>query len=135
MARSGVPIYHNPRCGKSRATLALLRERGIEPVVVEYLRAPPDAKTLAKLLDTLQKSPRDLMRTHEPAYKDLGLDDPSLSRAALIAAVPANPILIERPIVVAGGRAVLGCPPEAVLEVLWRGLTGRIYFSLTNFAA
>ena len=113
-----VTIYHNPRCSKSRQTLALLRERGIEPEVVEYLKTPPDAARLGALLDMLGLAPRDLMRRKEAPYKDLGLDDPTLGRDALIAAMVSNPILIERPIVVAGPKATLGRPPEAVLEIL-----------------
>ncbi len=113
-----VTIYHNPRCSKSRQTLALLNERGLEVDVVEYLKTPPDAATLAGLLDGLGLEPRDLMRKTEAAYKELGLDDPALDRAALIAAMARNPVLIERPIVVAGRRMALGRPPKAVLEIL-----------------
>jgi len=113
-----VTIYHNPRCSKSRQTLALLNERGLDVEIVEYLKTPPDVATLGKLLDGLGLEPRDLMRKKEAPYKDLGLDDPGLDRAALIAAMAENPILIERPIVVAGGRVALGRPPEAVLEIL-----------------
>ena len=102
-----VTNYHNPRCSKSRRTLALLRERGVEPHIVEYLAAPPDAATLDAL-----------MRRQEAPYRALGLDDPKLDRAALIRAMVEHPILIERPIVVAGQRARLGRPPEAVLEIL-----------------
>lgn len=117
-----VAIYHNPRCGKSRATLELLRSRGIEPEVIEYLATPPDAKRLKHLLKLLGLAPRDLMRKGEPAYKEKGLADPGLGDAALIAAMAASPILIERPIVVVkdakGERAALGRPPENVLEIL-----------------
>ncbi len=113
-----VTIYHNPRCSKSRQTLALLNERGLEVDIVEYLKSPPDAPTLAGLLDGLGLEPRDLMRKTEAAYRELGLDDPALDRAALIAAMARNPVLIERPIVVAGRRMALGRPPEAVLEIL-----------------
>ncbi|SMF39322.1 arsenate reductase [Tistlia consotensis] len=113
-----VTIYHNPRCTKSRETLALLRERGIEPSVVEYLRTPPDAATLERLLGQLGLEPRQLMRRKEAPYKELGLDDPARSRAELIAAMVANPVLIERPIVVKDGKAALGRPPEAVLAIL-----------------
>lgn len=114
-----VTIYHNPRCGKSRQTLALLRDRGIEPDVVEYLKTPPDAATLRRLLDSLGLDARGLMRRKEAAYKENGLDDMALEDDALIAAMVANPILIERPIVVtADGRAALGRPPEAVLGIL-----------------
>jgi arsenate reductase (glutaredoxin) len=113
-----VTIYHNPRCSKSRQTLALLQERGIEPEVVEYLNDTPDAGTLDGLLQKLRLEPRDLMRRKEAPYKELGLDDPGLSREALIAAMVEHPILIERPIVVKGAKAALGRPPEKVLEIL-----------------
>ena len=113
-----VTIYHNPRCSKSRQTLALLNERGLEVDIVEYLKTPPDVATLAGLLDGLGLEPRDLMRKTEAAYRELGLDDPALDRAALIAAMVESPVLIERPIVVAGARVALGRPPEAVLEIL-----------------
>lgn len=113
-----VTIYHNPRCSKSRQTLSLLTERGIEPTVVAYLETPPDAATLGEILDQLGLEPRDLMRKKEAPYKDLGLADPTLSRAALIEAMVANPILIERPIVRANGKTALGRPPETVLDIL-----------------
>ena len=113
-----VTIYHNPRCSKSRQTLALLEERGVEVDIVEYLKSPPDVATLARLLDGLGLEPRELMRKMEAAYKEHRLDDPSLDRAALIAAMVENPVLIERPIVVAGARVALGRPPEAILEIL-----------------
>ncbi len=113
-----VTIYHNPRCSKSRQTLALLQDKGIEPKVVEYLSETPDAKTLDTLLKKLKMEPRDLMRRKEAPYRDLGLDDPKLTRDELIAAMVTNPILIERPIVVNGGKVALGRPPEAVLEIL-----------------
>ncbi|MBB4284890.1 arsenate reductase (glutaredoxin) [Roseospira goensis] len=111
-----VAIYHNPRCGKSRATLSLLREHGVAPTVIEYLKTPPDAATLRVLLHRLGMTPRDLMRTKES--RAVGLDDPALDDDALIAGMVAHPIVIERPIVVAGDRARLGRPPEAVLEIL-----------------
>ncbi len=113
-----VTIYHNPRCSKSRQTLALIQDRGIEPQVVEYLKDTPDAATLDRLLKVLQMEPRALMRRKEAAFKELNLGDPSLSREALIAAMVANPILIERPIVTKDGKAALGRPPEAVLDIL-----------------
>lgn len=113
-----ITIYHNPRCSKSRQTLTLLQDKGLEPEVVEYLKTPPSAEQLDAVLKQLRLEPRQLMRRKEAPYKDLGLDDPGLDRAALIAAMVANPILIERPIVVTGGKAALGRPPEAVLEIL-----------------
>lgn len=110
-------IYHNPRCTKSRETLALLQSQGITPQVVEYLATPPDAATLERLLQLLQLEPRQLMRRKEAEYAELGLDNPALSRAHLIAAMVQHPRLIERPIVVAGDKAVLGRPPENVLAL------------------
>ncbi|KZE34066.1 arsenate reductase (glutaredoxin) [Crenobacter luteus] len=112
-----VTIYHNPRCSKSRETLALLTARGLAPTVIDYLETPPDAATLKTLLGLLGLSPRELMRKKEAEYAELGLADASLPDDALIAAMVAHPRLIERPIVVAGERAVLGRPPEAVLAL------------------
>ena len=114
----GTVIYHNPRCSKSRQTLELLNERGVEAQVVEYLQKPPDAPTLRGILDMLGIEPRELMRSDEPEYRDLNLDDASLSREQLIAAMVAHPRLIQRPIVVRDGRAALGRPPEQVLGIL-----------------
>ena len=115
---SDVVIYHNPRCGKSRQTLALIQGLGVRPKVVEYLETPPSADQLKTFLKALGMKPRDLMRTKEPEYKDQGLDDPGLSDDALIAAMVATPKLIERPIVTNGARVALGRPPENVLEIL-----------------
>lgn len=114
-------IYHNPRCSKSRAALALLEERGESPRVIDYLKTPPTAKELNAILKALGKGPRDLIRKGEAPYKELGLDDPALSDAALVEAMVENPVLIERPIVVKGAKAALGRPPEAVLAVLEQG--------------
>ena len=111
-----VTIYHNPRCGKSRDTLALLEKRGIQPRIVEYLKTPPDAATLKKLLKQLGLTPRQLLRKKEAA--EAGLDDPKLSDDQLIKGMVANPIVIERPIVVNGDKAALGRPPESVLKIL-----------------
>jgi arsenate reductase (glutaredoxin) len=111
-----VTIYHNPRCGKSRATLALLEERGIEPRVVEYLKTPPDKAELKRLLKMLGMTPQALLRPKEA--KEAGLDRPGLSDEAIIAGMVEHPIVIERPIVVSGGRAAIGRPPEAVLKIL-----------------
>ena len=113
-----VTIYHNPRCSKSRETLALIEAKGVKPVIVEYLKTPPSATELKGLLAKLGMKPRALMRTKEPQYTALGLDDPKLSDDALIAALVKNPVLIERPIVVNGGKAALGRPPEAVRKIL-----------------
>ncbi|MBT2969784.1 MAG: arsenate reductase (glutaredoxin) [gamma proteobacterium symbiont of Ctena orbiculata] len=113
-----VEIYHNPRCSKSRQTLQLLQDKGIEADVVEYLKTPPDRATLERILDMLGLEPRELMRKKEKEYKALQLDDPQLSREQLIEAMIANPKLIERPIVIQNGRAAIGRPPEKVLEIL-----------------
>jgi len=114
-----ITIYHNPRCSKSRQALALLRDQGVEPQIVEYLKAPPDSATLEHLLDMLGLQPRDLMRKKEKEYKENDLANPELSREKLIAAMVAHPKLIERPIVVKDGKtAALGRPPESVLEIL-----------------
>lgn len=113
---SEVTIYHNPRCSKSRQTLALLEERGIEPRVVLYLEHPPNSDELRTLLDQLDIGPRDLARTKESIYTELGLA--GASDDDLIAAMTTHPILIERPIVQAHGKAALGRPPEAVISIL-----------------
>ncbi len=113
-----VRILHNPRCSKSRATLALLSERGIEPEIIAYLEHPPSAQELTQILRLLDLSPRALMRKGEPEYRALGLADDSLSDSALIDAMVSHPKLIERPIVLANGKAALGRPPEAILEIL-----------------
>lgn len=113
-----VTIYHNPRCSKSRSTLQLLGDQNIEANVIEYLKTPPDAKTLDDLLSKLGMQPRDLMRKHEAEYKENNLDDESLSRDALIQAMIDYPKLIERPIVVTNNKVAIGRPPENVLDIL-----------------
>ncbi|MGE0733427.1 MAG: arsenate reductase (glutaredoxin) [Alphaproteobacteria bacterium] len=113
-----VTIYHNPRCGKSRAALELIRGRKIEPTIVEYLKSPPNSAELAAILKKLGIGARDLMRTKEAEYKARKLDNPKLTEKQLIDAMVGNPILIERPIVLSGGKAALGRPPENVLKIL-----------------
>ncbi len=113
-----VTIYHNPRCSKSRQTLQLLQQQGITPEIIEYLKTPPGVQELDDILQKLDMEPRKLMRKTEATYKANGLDDVSLDRQALITAMVDHPILIERPIVVANGKAALGRPPEAVLAIL-----------------
>ncbi|HEX6980608.1 MAG TPA: arsenate reductase (glutaredoxin) [Alphaproteobacteria bacterium] len=113
-----VVIYHNPRCSKSRSALELIKAKGIEPKIVEYLKTPPSAAELEDILRKLGLKPRDLMRKKEAPYAALGLDDPKLSDEALIRAMVENPVLIERPVVVNGDKAALGRPPEAVLDIL-----------------
>ncbi|MDX8412043.1 MAG: arsenate reductase (glutaredoxin) [Mariprofundaceae bacterium] len=110
-------IYHNPRCSKSRQTLALLQQRGIEPVIIEYLKTPPNTAELADILAKLGREPLELMRQGEAEFK-AHVKDKGLSRGALIASMVEHPILIERPIVLHGDKAALGRPPESVLEVL-----------------
>jgi arsenate reductase len=113
-----IRILHNPRCSKSRATLALLHERGITPEVTLYLETPPGEDELRAILNKLGRSPRELMRKGEAEYKEQGLADESLSDDDLICAMAATPKLIERPIVLANDKAAVGRPPESVLEIL-----------------
>ncbi len=113
-----VTIYHNPRCSKSRQALQLLRDQGVEPTVVEYLKTPPDKQTLDRILGLLGMEPRELMRRKQKEYKDAALDDAGLTRDALLQAMLDQPILIERPIVLSNGRAALGRPPQNVLGIL-----------------
>ncbi|MGL5389460.1 MAG: arsenate reductase (glutaredoxin) [Serratia sp. (in: enterobacteria)] len=116
---NNVTIYHNPRCSKSRETLALLEQHGVAPQVVLYLDTPPSVTELKKLLQQLGfTSARELMRNKEELYKELKLADETLSEEQLLQAMVANPKLIERPIVVKGGKARIGRPPEQVLEIL-----------------
>jgi len=113
-----VTIYHNPRCSKSRQTLALLEENGVAPNVVEYLKTPPSAAELKRVLKKLGLKPHDIVRKGEAVYAELGLKEKNVSDDELIALMAANPILIERPIVVSGDKAALGRPPEAVLKIV-----------------
>jgi arsenate reductase len=111
-------LFHNPNCSKSRGALALLRERGIEPSVVAYLDEAPSVEELRHLVAMLGTGARALLRTGEPEYTALGLADPLLDDDTLLAAMHAHPRLIERPVFVHDGRAVIGRPPERVLELL-----------------
>ena len=113
-----ITIYHSPRCSKSRATMEYLEENGIEAEVIKYMDTPPDAATLKELLTMLGMSPRELMRAHETVFKDAGLDDPTFTDAELIEAMVQCPSLIERPIVVNNGKAVLARPPELAQDIL-----------------
>lgn len=114
---SALTIFHNPKCSKSRETLALLRQRGLEPRVVEYLKTPPSAAELARIVKLLGIAPQSLVRKGEDVYKSKYAGR-TLSDAEWIAAMVADPVLIERPIVVANGKAAIGRPPERVLELL-----------------
>ena len=118
MTESTITIYHNPRCSKSRQSLALLEDKGAAPRVVHYLDTPPTEAELKSLLRMLGLSPRELMRRGEAAYQENNLDKDSLSDDDLIRVMVANPILIERPIVVGDGKAVIGRPPERVLDLV-----------------
>lgn len=111
-------IYHNPRCSKSRQTLQLIRDAGIEPDIVEYLKTPPTADELDGILKKLKLDPHELIRTGEAVYRELGLKDRELSRQEAIAVMVEHPQLIERPIVVSGRSAVVGRPPENVQQLL-----------------
>ncbi|HEY1798834.1 MAG TPA: arsenate reductase (glutaredoxin) [Stellaceae bacterium] len=111
-----VTIYHNPRCNTSRKTLALLRDKGIEPTVIEYLKTPYTEAQLKTLLGQMNLPAKAIVRKKEAA--EAGIDAAKLPEDALIAALAKNPIAVERPIVVSGGKAALGRPPEKVLEIL-----------------
>ncbi len=119
MSSTSIVIYHNPRCSKSRATLELLQERGIEPEIVEYMKEPPDKETLARLVKLLGVSPRELLRTNEQVYKDAGLDEEDLSDEDILDALSQCPTILQRPIVVVDDeKAAIGRPPESVLDIL-----------------
>ncbi|MDN3920747.1 arsenate reductase (glutaredoxin) [Roseateles violae] len=113
-----IQIYHNPRCSKSRETLALLQARGLEPEVIDYLQTPPSVERLLELQRRLRRPAREMLRSGEETYAELGLDEPALDEAALLAAVAAHPVLLQRPIVVNGDRAVIARPSELALTVL-----------------
>ncbi|MFC6673615.1 arsenate reductase (glutaredoxin) [Marinobacterium aestuariivivens] len=115
---SQVTLYHNPRCSKSRETLQLLKDKGIEPQVREYLKDVPDAAELKAVLTALGIDARALLRTKEAEYRELGLDDDSLTDDQIIAGMIRCPKLIERPIVIRDGQARIGRPPESVMEIL-----------------
>ena len=113
-----VTLYHNPRCSKSRQTLALLEEQKCNITVVEYLKTPPTSAEVASILAKLSLTPRELMRTKEAEYKALSLDNPELTEAELIEAIISTPKLLERPIALANDKAAIGRPPENVLAIL-----------------
>ncbi|WP_425914482.1 arsenate reductase (glutaredoxin) [Pseudomonas sp. GWSMS-1] len=115
---AAMTLYHNPRCSKSRSALQLLEERGLNPAIVRYLETPLSAAQLQDLLGKLGIPARQLLRSGEEEYKSLGLSDPNLTDAQLIEAMAAQPKLIERPILVVGEKAVIGRPPENILEIL-----------------
>ena len=113
-----VTIYHNPRCSKSRQALQLLTDNGIEPQIIEYLKTPPSATEIKKILKLLKISARGLIREKESLYAELNLDNTMASEEDLVKAMADNPILMERPVVIANGKAVIGRPPDAVLKII-----------------
>ncbi|MBL0899805.1 MAG: arsenate reductase (glutaredoxin) [Reyranella sp.] len=113
-----VTIWHNPRCSKSRQTLDLLKSKGLEPKVREYLKEPPSKAEVEKLLDQVDGDPKELIRDGEAEFKALKLKKADLSRTDIVKAIVAHPMLLQRPVVVKGTRAAIGRPPEAVLAVL-----------------
>ncbi len=113
-----ITIWHNPRCSKSRATLAILEEKGVGFEIVPYLDSSPSKVEIEKVLSVLGIEPRDLMRKGEAVYKENSLGNPDLSKDQLIAAMVAHPILIERPVVINGDKVAIGRPPESVLNIL-----------------
>ena len=113
-----VKIYHNPRCSKSRQTLGLLNEKNIQPEIVEYLKTQLQIKELSAIRVSLGVAVRDMMRTNESIYKELGLAEPSVTDAQLFQAIVENPVLLQRPIVMANKKAAIGRPPENVLDIL-----------------
>ncbi len=113
-----IKIYHNPRCSKSRATLTLLKEHDVNPEIIHYLESPPTSEELKDLLQKLGMDIRELIRTSEPEYCELGLDDKSMSELIVFDIICKHPKLIERPIVVKGDQAIVGRPPENVLALL-----------------
>ena len=113
-----VKIYHNPRCSKSRQTLKLLQEKGVDVEIIEYLKSPPTEAELSDILQKLDIEPRALMRKNEAEYKATGVDNTELTKEELISGMVATPKLIERPIVLANDKAAIGRPPESVLGIL-----------------
>ena len=118
MSTDKLVIYYNPRCSKSRETLQLLEDRQIVLEIIDYLEDPPTPEELTRIVEMLGVTARDLLRTTEPVYKDAELDDDSLSDEEIIEAICEYPALLQRPIVIAGDRAVIGRPPSKVLEII-----------------
>ena len=113
-----VTIWHNPRCSKSRQTLALLQEKGVTPTIREYLKQPPSKAEVETLLDMVGGEPGELIRDGEAEFKALGRKKAEMSKADIVRAIVAHPVLLQRPVVVAGKKAAIGRPPEAVLPLL-----------------
>jgi arsenate reductase len=113
-----VQIFYNPKCSKCRLTMDILNDKDVPVSIVEYLKTPPSSARLTEVLDMLGIEPRDLMRKHEAPYKENNLDNPDLNHEQLIQAMIDNPVLIERPIIIKGNKAIIGRPPEKVLDIL-----------------
>ena len=113
-----VTIFHNPRCSKSRTTLKIVEELGIKPIIIEYRKNPPSCEEIKEIINKMGVSPRDIMRTNEPVYLEKNLNNQNLSNEELIHAINESPILLERTIVLTIERAVIGRPPESILEIL-----------------
>jgi len=118
MSAPTVTIWHNPRCGKSRQTLELLKSKGIDPAIREYLKQPPSIAEVERLIELVGGEAEELIRDGEPEFKKLGKKKSDLAKADIAGAIARHPILLQRPVVVAGGRAAIGRPPEAVLPLL-----------------
>ena len=118
MSNDKTVIYHNPRCSKSRETLQIIQDNHVDTEIIDYLDDPPTAEELKRIIAMLGVPARDLMRTTEPVYKDADLDDDSLSDDDIIEAICEFPALLQRPIVISGGRAIIGRPPSRVLEII-----------------
>ena len=118
MSDEKLVIFHNPSCSKSRETLQILEDRQCDPEIVEYLENPPDQQELKRIIGLLGITARDLLRTTEQVYHDADLEDDSLSEDEIIEAICEYPALLQRPIVVVGNRAIIGRPPEKVLEII-----------------
>jgi arsenate reductase len=118
MNNASLVIYHNPRCSKSRETLHILENSNLSPTIIEYLENPPTQQELKKIIAMLGLPARDLVRTTEQVYEDAGIDMDAMSEDEIIAAICQHPALLQRPIVVAGNRAIIGRPPARVMEII-----------------
>ena len=118
MKSDGLTIYHNPVCSKSRAALQILQDKNLSPEIINYLEVPPTPRQLKELIAMLGVPARDLLRTTEPVYQDAKLDDYALTDDEIIEAICAYPALLQRPIVISGGRAIIGRPPTRIMEIL-----------------
>lgn len=118
MSKDKIVIYHNSRCSKSRETLQILEDNNVDAEIIDYLEDPPSPQELKRIIAMLGVTARDIMRSTEPVYHDANLDDDSLDDDVIIDAICEYPALMQRPIVVAGERAVIGRPPSRVLEII-----------------